>query len=246
MNPVHLDVLNRILHELRRIPQVEAVAAYGSTATQRWSPESDLDLVAILAGDAPVNSVHFFVRGIPVDLNLKSRTSWARDEVGWLPPGGLEALWDPERLFVDVPAPRSSTHDVEQYRYAHRHRLLKLQRWIRDDPDVAGLLAAGATHWIAVSWFHARNMRFPGIDQAVPYWRDHDPKMIELLVGAVKEQEDRLVRIEQASEIALSPVGGLWKAEEVHMTGWSGPPTVDEMQATRTLLDPVLSMRGDR
>jgi predicted nucleotidyltransferase len=243
MSASHQAVLNRILQELRRMPEVNAIAAYGSTATQRWSPESDLDLIVILAGDAPVNSVHFFVDGIPVDLNLKSRENWIKGGLGWLPPDGLESLWDPEYLFEDVPEPPSSSHDVEQYRYAQRHGLLKLQRWIREDSDVADLLAAGATHWIAVSYFHARGMRFPGIDNAVPYWRDHDPKMIELLIGAVKEQDDRLGRIEQASEIALSPVGGLWNTGEVHITGWNGPPTVDEVERIKQLLCPVLSLQ---
>lgn len=245
MSLEHPKVLNQVLNALKRIPEAVAVAAYGSTATQRWSPESDLDLILILEGGAPVNSVHFAVEGIQIDLNLKSRERLLRHDFGWLPPSGLTALWDPNHLFNEVPVLVNSTHAVEHFRYAHRHRLQKLHRWIREDSDVADLLAAGATHWIAVSYFHARNMRFPGIDKAVPYWRNHDPKIIDLLVGAAKEQQNRLERIELASEIALAPVGGLWNTDDVYMTGWDGPPRGDEIQRTRILLDPVLSLSGD-
>jgi hypothetical protein len=105
-------------------------------------------------------------------------------------------------------------------------------------------MAAGATHWIAVSWFHARSLRFPGIDQAVALWRDRDPEMIDLLTGAAREREYRLDRIARASEIALAPIGGLWSEGEIHMTGWQGTPTTDEAARARSLLSSILDPAG--
>ena len=242
MISMHQAILDRVLQELVRMPEIAAVGAYGSTATLQWTPESDLDLILIVNGAAPVNSLHFFVVGVSVDINLKSRTTWVDGERGWLPPDGLVALWDPEHLFPFTTDSQKSSTDAEHFRYAHRHRLLKLQRWMREDSDIADLMAAGATHWLAVSYFHARGMRFPGIDQAVFYWREHDSEMVDLLVNAAKETEHRLDRITRASDIALEPIGGLWRDDEVFMTGWNGSPTSDETTCAKELLAPVIGL----
>jgi hypothetical protein len=195
----------------------------------------------IVDGEAPVNSVHFFVDGVPVDLNLKSCHAWIEGDRGWLPPEPITPLWDPNNLFAGVEPPTASSSDADHYRYAHRHRLFKLAKWIDRDDEIADLMAAGATHWIAVSWFHARTMRFPGIDQAVAHWREHDPEMIELLIGAARDRQGRLERITRASGIALEPVGGLWSEGDIHITGWHGaPPTAEAVASARELLSPIL------
>jgi len=59
MSSVHQSILDRVLQELKHMPVIAAIAAYGSTASRQWTPESDLDLVLILNVEAPVNSVHF-------------------------------------------------------------------------------------------------------------------------------------------------------------------------------------------
>jgi predicted nucleotidyltransferase len=175
----HAAVLERLVERAMAVPGIVAIAAYGSTASGAWNAHSDIDLIFIMAGEAPVNSLHFFVDGIPVDLNLKPREAWEQGDYGWLPPAPITRLWDPDNLFVDVEPPTASSSDAEQDRYAHRHRLFKLTKWIGRDDKIADLMAAGATHWIAVSWFHARNLRFPGIDLAVAHWREAEPEMIE-------------------------------------------------------------------
>lgn len=243
MNLPHRALLQQLVNRARDLPGIVAVGAYGSTVSGAWTAHSDLDLVVIVEQDPPVNSLHFFVEGIPVDLNLKQRTAWSSGNHGWLPPEPLSPLWDPEGLFSGVEPPSAASSDAEQYRYAHRHRLLKLTKWIGRDDEVADLLAAGATHWIAVSWFHAREMRFPGIDQAVTYWRVHDPDMIAVRIGAARERQDRLERIARASERALAPVGGLWSKGDVHMTGWHGPPSAAEMARAKEWLSLFLEFR---
>ena len=237
----HEAVLQRLVHRAIATPTIVAIGAYGSTASRAWTAHSDIDLVFIVDGEAPVNSVHFFVEGIPVDLNLKSRRAWNSGERGWLPPEPLSPLWDPENLFAGVEPPTTSASDARQDRYAHQHRLFKLAKWIGRDDEIADLMAAGATHWIAVSWFHARNLRFPGIDLAVAHWREHEPELIDLLIGAARERRDRLARIERASALALAPVGGLWKPGDIHMTGWHGSPGAEEAAKARALLATILA-----
>ena len=73
MSERHGRVLEELLAALRRLPRVAALAAYGSTADRSWSEGSDIDLLAIIDAPAPVESLHFFYQGIPVDLSLRNR-----------------------------------------------------------------------------------------------------------------------------------------------------------------------------
>lgn len=108
MNLPHSDVLRHLVGRAKRLPGIVAVGAYGSTATGRWTDHSDLDLLHIVEEDAPVNSIHFFFDGIPIDLNLKQRESWCGGNYGWLPTEEITALWDPEGLFSGVQPPLTS------------------------------------------------------------------------------------------------------------------------------------------
>jgi hypothetical protein len=95
----HAAILKRLVEQAAATPAIVAIGTYGSTATESWSEHSDLDLIFILDQDAPVNSIHFFVGGIPVDLNLKSRDSWSEGDTGWLPPEPVRPIWDPVGFF---------------------------------------------------------------------------------------------------------------------------------------------------
>ena len=68
----HSEVLASLVDALRQVPAVVAIAAYGSTATRSWSAHSDIDLVAVLDRRPPAESIRMFVRGVPVDLNLRA------------------------------------------------------------------------------------------------------------------------------------------------------------------------------
>jgi hypothetical protein len=231
---MHGAALDRLIALAISVEGAAALAAYGSTATRTWTAFSDLDLILWIEGDVRVNSVHFTFEGIPVDLNLKSLATWRSGNTGWLPPTTLSPLWDPQGIVPTTPPPvQVSTADMSQFRYAHAHRLLKLQQVVGTDDEIATFLAAGATHWIAVSWCHARGQRFPGIDQLVSEWRQVDPEMIDWLLDALQNSERRLDGIRQASARALEPVGGLLRPEEVYLTG---------LQATLTESDRVQTM----
>ncbi len=243
-NATHGEALERLIRRAQRVDGAVALAAYGSTASRTWNTYSDLDLILWVEDEVQVNSVHFTFAGIPVDLNLKSLAVWRDGDLGWLPPDPLMAIWDPQGIVAATQAPprQSRPADAEQYRYAHAHRLLKLQQVIGQDDEVADFLVAGATHWIAVSWCHARGQRFPGIDKLVVQWRRDDPEMIAWLLETVMNREGRLEHIRRASERALEPVGGLLRPDEVYITGLRNEPVTDT-DRSRTL-DQLVSVLG--
>jgi predicted nucleotidyltransferase len=157
MDQPHRAVLQQLVDRARDLPGIAAIGAYGSSASETWTAYSDLDLILIVNQGAPVNSIHVFLHGIPLDLNLKQRESWIRGDYGWLPPGEVVALWDPEGLFGDLPPPSTvASSDARQYRYAHRHRLLKLMKvsGMVSHPfcDLAMLLKSGGDASSAVTF----------------------------------------------------------------------------------------------
>src|SRR5689334_16921801 len=100
--------LARVVAALRSIPAVIAIGAYGSTAGEAWGPHSDIDLVAVLSLDPPVESLRFFVDGVPVDLNFRSADDGEHGIGGadFMPE--TIALWDPDSLLAQArPTPRT-------------------------------------------------------------------------------------------------------------------------------------------
>lgn len=188
----HLRLFDELVRTLRDLGHVRAIAAYGSSATKSWADGSDIDLLVVTAQQTPVESLHFFRDGIPIDLGMRNRTEWEEGRTHWLPPDGMIPVWDPEDLVRNAVSRPAASGAARNDRYSHRHLLLKLKRWQDQDSEVADVLAAGAPHWIIVSYFHARGMRFPGIDQAVPYLRSHDPEILECLLSSIREQNHRV------------------------------------------------------
>lgn len=235
-------LLDQLVERIKTIPGVAALAAYGSTGTTEWTAHSDIDLIVWIDQPTDINSVHFTVQGIPVDLNVKSIQAWQSGNYGWLPPSPLLPLWDPGKVIgtASTPSPSGSRAEAYQYRYAHAHRLLKLQKVIGTDDEVADFLAAGATHWIAVSYCHARGQRFPGIDKLVSQWRVDDPQMVTWLAESVRSRHHRLENIRSASERALEPIGGLLAADEMYVTGTDGPADDHLYNQASDLIAPLL------
>lgn len=128
----------------------------------------------------------------------------------------------------------------ESNRYGHFHNLMKLRHWMREDAEIAELYAAGMTYWILFSYFRARGLHYPGIDKGVAYARQHTPGLVEKLAESLRPGSDRLTLLEEASEIALEPVGGVWRGDDVLTRGWDGSPSPEQVEEAKRLLGSVL------
>lgn len=244
MTQEHEAVLEDVVAALRTLTHVQAILAYGSTSNRTWSQGSDIDLIVVTSEPAPVESLHFFIDGIPIDLSMRNRAQWESGETKWTPPNGLEAIWDPENLLAAVKTRERDPNDARHFRYAHRHMLLKVKRWQSQDPVIAELLAANAVHWVTVSYFHARGMRFPGIDKAVPHFREHEPDMLESLLAATRHENQRFAKLQRACEIALEPIGGLWRDDEVFVSGRQGIASDGDAALAVSMFKSVIDLGG--
>jgi hypothetical protein len=148
------SLLEQFVERFKMIPGVAAIAASGSTGTVEWRGHADFYLIVWIDQPTAINSIHVTVQGAPIDLNVKSIQAWQSGNYGWLPPSPLLPLWDPRKVTgtSSRPSPSGPRAEAYRYRYVHANRLLKLQKVIGTDDEVADFLAAGATHWIAVSY----------------------------------------------------------------------------------------------
>lgn len=224
-----------LVEALQACDGVRAIATYGSTALEAWGKHSDIDLVGIVESP-PMDTVHFFARGIPVDLSLRAVASG----IEFVPPEELRVLWDPEGLFSGS----RSDADVSWWsggaRFGLRHANLKLRKLSETDPEAAQLLASAESYWLLHTYFMARHRMFPGVERAVISLRESDPTFLAALLAVIESADAD--QHATAAATALAPVGGWWRAGEPLLVGWDGEPSATERRAVERLLAPVLAL----
>ena len=235
------EALARVLGVLRTMPEVIAIAAYGSTADRSWNQFSDVDLVAVLSVAPPVESLRFFVGGVAVDLNFRSDSDDPVHGVrgaDFMPE--VVAVWDPQDVFHRVrTTPREYNADATQLmRYQYAHDLEKL-RQIADEPGrriACGLLADRVTN----SWFNARAEAFPGVVAAMEQLRLRDPETLGLLSQALRDASvDAIV---SAAARAFEPVGGPYRPGDVLAPSWTRP----KVETVPDMFGPLVAIADER
>ncbi len=86
-----METLNELVGRLQRHPHVVGRVEYGSRAYTDTASKGDYDLLALFSDDRPrVESLHFYVGGLPIDPNLRYLEDWQT--------GRLQSSFD--RVFV--------------------------------------------------------------------------------------------------------------------------------------------------
>jgi hypothetical protein len=214
---------------------VRAIASYGSTALDAWDEHSDIDLIGIVKSP-PVDTIHFFARGIPVDLSLRDVSSG----IEFLPPEELRVVWDPESLLAGDHAPSDASWWAGGARSGLRHANLKLRKLNESDPEAARLLARAESYWLLHTYFMARRGAFPDVERALALLRESDLPFLAALLALV-ESVDTDQHTEAAAR-ALAPVGEWWRAGDPLLIGWDGEPSETQQRAVEDLLSPVLEL----
>ena len=237
----HGEVLDSVVAALRQVPAVIAIAAYGSTATRSWSEHSDIDLVAVLDRRPPVESIRMFVRGVPVDLNLRAADDSERGigGAGFVP--AMEPIWDPGEVLGSA-LQTERHHDpaaLRARRYLLFHDIGKIKQIA--DSQAARIAIAAECGEVVRDYFHARAEPFPGTLAALRRLRSEAPDLLDLLESALLADDRGYELLERAGELAFSPVGGAWKPGEIMVVGWV-PSSRPETTEVADLLAPVIGI----
>lgn len=217
----HSGALDAAVRALRACGVV-AIGAYGSTAGSNWTPSSDVDLVAVLEDDPAVESIRLRIGGVPVDVNLRSPSSSTRGLGGAEFVPEMVAVWDPDRLLerartTAVPPEPTSARGL---RYLLAHSLDKMRQL--EPTPLARLFAGGEGPHVVMGYYRARGLWFPGPVQGLRMLAEREPALMDLLLRIPVGPEPPSTYFESAAELALEPIGGLWRDDEVFVVGWAG------------------------
>ncbi len=206
--PIHEAALESVVGALRQADGVLTIGAYGSTATRTWTRHSAVDLVAVVDRDPEVESLRFFVNGVPVDLNLRSKDDSDHGIGGSTFMPATVVIWDPEGVFTNakVTSRLGGPSEARVLRYLLRHALNKL-RQIGDSQKVRLTAGVEAGDFVR-GYFLARGETFPGALLSMDRLQRECPELLDLLERAVLEPSEAPNLMELAGEIALGPIGG--------------------------------------
>jgi len=204
---------------------------YGSARHTDAEIHGDYDLVVVVEErDPDVESLHFHVRGVPVDLNIRSlddiRDIWCAEGFDSIlldgriihDPSGCLAMEIEELRQRDAEVPRGrNDRNTPGIRHGHRHILDKVRHRSESMPTLSSYLLHQGVYWLVRQYFEIRDMEFKGDKRALEFLREHEPAIFKSLerfyrITDIGEQTE-LFR--SMAETVLAPVGGLWKDGEV-------------------------------
>ena len=217
---------------LRRSPVVVGLAEYGSASYLDERIDGDYDLIVITNTPvSDVESLHFYVKDTPVDLNVRSLErigamsradgfdSTLLDARIIHDPSGevgqaLEGLRD---RHVTTPGPVIEQDRIAAMRHGAKHTFDKLREG-RDLPLVLKrYMLHQCVYWALPQYFEIRGLQYRGEKQGLAYLRENEPELYqsveEFYATTDPCEQARLAR--SIEEAVLAPVGGLWEDREL-------------------------------
>lgn len=228
-----MQTIDEMMSALKHHPEVLGLIEYGSDHQADDYAMGDCDLFVVLDHKDPtVESLHFYVGGVPVDLNLVTL-----DEIRHLdvtdgfhlvalldgrvlqdPTGKVtRALEELRRRRQQSPPKGLSAHAIAFTRHGHKHVFDKIKGRLDIMPVFCRFLLSTNVHWLVETYFHVRGRVFKGEKYAIEYLRHHEPEIYEAMVEFYATHDlERQVEITCAiSEQVLAPVDGMWRNDEI-------------------------------
>ncbi len=173
-------------------PKVLGLIEYGNARYGDENIEGDYDLIAIVdERDPDVESVHFFVGEIPVDLNLRDLDEIKKMErcegfeiilidgrIIHDPTGELsqeiEALR--KRHEASIPPPLSPGK-IGGLRHGARHTLDKLRNGRHANTTLGRYLLHQCVYWALPQYFEIRGLPYRGEKESLSYLENREPEL---------------------------------------------------------------------
>ena len=213
-------------------PEVLGLLEYGSSSVGDARMLGDYDLLVFMNHKAPqVESLHFYVRGVPVDLNIRTL-----DEIRKMPRAtGFDQVLLEGRIIHDpsgslaqemqrlrerqqqAPLEKTPDETFAITRHGAKHIFDKVRGRLDSDPTLCAFLLHQNVYWLIRNCFSVRNMEFKGEPYTLEFLQQHEPETYRLIerfytAGNLQQQLELALSI---AEAVLAPVGGMWRDDEV-------------------------------
>jgi len=223
--------LDKLVARLENNPRVVGIARYGSRRATDVSPGGDFDLFVFVKERPPgIESIHFYVGDIPVDVNIRTLEDIWRNE----PLTNIDiALADAEILHDKTgtlsrefgalherwkqTSSNLTEHEIVWHRFCQQHVLDKVRGRIVEEPLLCEFLLATNIYWLVQAYFSIRRIPYPGEKDALRRLESKEPQVYaEIQRFYVSHDLDEKLEIsERLTELILAPIGGPWRRGEL-------------------------------
>ena len=229
---VKMQTIKEMLLALKSNQEVLGLIEYGSPHKHDGFLTGDYDLFVILkAKDSDIESVHFYINNIPIDLNIRTleeikklkfakgfETALLDGKVIHDPTGQIKQELQKLIQRHKKHKPEGITdHAIAFTRHGHKHVFDKIKGRLEKMPLFCKLLLNTNIYWLIETYFNVRNLQFKGEKNAVAFLKKNEPKMFQTIKHfySAESLAEQVKISKELTELVLRPVGGAWKDDEV-------------------------------
>jgi len=223
--------LENLVAKLKNNSKVISIIEYGNRSFYNSSGNGDYDIFVIVEERLySIESLHFYINDIPVDLNIRTIEDLKKEE----PLSFIDSSIFKGRIIYDKndvvhklkreskqkwkeKEDKFTEYDIAFERFSKKHVLDKVQRRLDSDPILCNLLLNTNIYWLLQSYFKFNNLIYPGEKKAISYIKENDPDIYKRLKEFYQKNdlEEKLCITEKMTDLVLKNIGGLWKQDEI-------------------------------
>ena len=223
--------LSELIDRLRESPRVIGIVRYGSRPPEDMSSGGDFDLFVFLEDNSlEVESLHFYIDYIPVDLNLRtfgdldlnkpiSFIDFALIDGDLLydKTGILEKKISSLKQRWKIQSNELTENEKSWERFSQKHALDKVKGRLNEEPLFCEFLLNTNIYWLIQNYFRVRSIPYPGEKDALEWINTKDTKIHNKIEDfyRTKDLKKKLEISEELTELVLKPIGGSWRKGEL-------------------------------
>jgi len=223
--------LSELIDRLRESPRVIGILRYGSRPPEDMSSGGDFDIFVFLGDNSlDLESLHFYIKNIPVDINLRTFGDLDLNK----PISFIDfALIDGDLLYDKIGILEKKISSLKQRwkiqsnelteneksweRFSQRHVLDKVKDRLNEEPLFCEFLLNTNMYWLIQNYFRLRRIPYPGEKDALEWINTKDTKIHNKIEDfyRIKDLKKKLEISEELTELVLAPIGGPWRKGEL-------------------------------
>lgn len=227
---IKMQTIKEMVQTLKSNPHVLGLIEYGSPKDNYAT--GDYDLFAILKSkDSKVESLHFYVNEIPVDLNLRTlaeirnlkfakgfETALLDGRIIHDPTGKIkQELQKLIQRHNKYKSKEITEHAIAFTRHGHKHVFDKIKGRLDEMPLLGHLLLNTNIYWLLKTYLRVRNLQFKGEKHAIAYLEKNEPEIFKAIKDfySANSLRKQVEISKNLTELVLNPVGGAWENDEI-------------------------------
>ena len=227
--------LSELIDRLKESPRVIGIVRYGSRPPEDMSSGGDFDIFVFLGDNSlDLESLHFYIKNIPVDINLRTFGDLDLDKpISFIDfalidgdllsdkTGILEKKISSLKKKWKIQSNELTENEKSWERFSQKHALDKVEGRLNEEPLFCEFLLNTNIYWLIQNYFRVRSIPYPGEKDALEWINTKDTKIHNRLEDfyRTKDLKKKLEISEELTELVLAPIGGPWRKGEVLTLG---------------------------